>query len=63
MKIYNVIGYLIIFSYLLACMYFAPSHFGPWIGILIGAIYFISCWRVASGRCSSLGNRSSFTRL
>ena len=32
MKIYNVYGYLIILCYLLACMYFAPHHLGPWVG-------------------------------
>ncbi len=47
MKIYNFIGYLIIFLYLLACMVFAPAHFGPWIGMLIGGIYFVSCWFLA----------------
>lgn len=44
MKIYNVIGYLIIFSYVLACMYSAPAHFGPWRGMFIGGVYFIFCW-------------------
>ena len=44
LKIYNVFGYLIILCYMLACMYFAPPHFGPWIGLFIGAIYFIFCW-------------------
>ena len=44
MKIYNVTGYLIILCYMLACMYFAPTHLGPWIGMLIGGVYFIFCW-------------------
>jgi hypothetical protein len=47
MKIYNVTGYLIILSYMLACMYFAPTHLGSWIGMLIGGVYFISCWLLA----------------
>ena len=47
MKIYNVSGYLIILLYLLACMYFAPSHLGPWKGMLIGGIYFVACWFLA----------------
>jgi fatty-acid desaturase len=47
LKIYNFIGYLIIFLYLLACVVFAPAHFGPWIGMLIGGIYFVSCWFLA----------------
>ena len=44
MKIYNVTGYLIILCYMLACMVSAPAHLGPWIGLLIGGVYFIFCW-------------------
>ncbi len=44
MKIYNITGYLIIFCYMLACMYSAPAHLGPWTGMLIGGVYFIFCW-------------------
>ena len=44
MKIYNVAGYLIILAYLLACMYCAPAHLGPWIGLAVGSVYFIFCW-------------------
>src|SRR5258706_1681293 len=29
---------------MLACAYFAPTHLGPWIGMLIGGVYFIFCW-------------------
>ncbi len=29
---------------MLACMFFAPAHLGPWAGMLIGAAYFIFCW-------------------
>src|SRR5689334_21767751 len=47
MKIYNLWGYLIIFSYLLCCMFFAPAHLGPWLGLLIGGTYFIFCWFLA----------------
>jgi fatty-acid desaturase len=47
MKIYNLIGYLIILAYVLACMYSAPTHLGPWAGMLIGAAYFMSCWFLA----------------
>jgi len=46
-KIYNVYGYLIILLYLLACMYSAPAQLGPWVGLLIGAAYFIFCWFLA----------------
>ena len=44
MKIYNVTGYLIIFLYMLACMYTAPSSLGPWVGLLIGGVYFLFGW-------------------
>src|ERR1700722_17798188 len=44
MKTYNLIGYSIILLYMLTCTYFAPVHFGPWIGMLIAAAYFIFCW-------------------
>ena len=47
MKIYNIIGYAIIFLYVLACMYFAPAPLGPWKGLLIGGVYFIFCWFLA----------------
>jgi len=47
MKMYDVAGYLIILAYLLACMYSAPAHLGPWIGMLIGGVYFIFCWFMA----------------
>jgi stearoyl-CoA desaturase (delta-9 desaturase) len=46
-KIYSVIGYLIILLYALACMYFAPAQIGPWIGLLIGGAYFFFIWFVA----------------
>ena len=44
MKSYDVAGYAIILAYALACMYFAPSHIGPWLGLAIGAAYFLGCW-------------------
>jgi fatty-acid desaturase len=47
MKIYNVIGYVIIFVYLLACTYAAPARWGPWNGILIGGVYFVFSWFLA----------------
>src|SRR5262249_805774 len=47
MKIYNVYGYLIILLYLLACIYAAPAHWGPWTGLWIGGLYFIFCWFLA----------------
>src|SRR6201981_996996 len=47
MKIYNITGYLIILCYLLACTYSAPTHLGPWTGMLIGGVYFIFCWFLA----------------
>ena len=47
MKIYSATGYLIILLYVLACMYSAPSHLGPWTGTLIGGVYFVFCWFLA----------------
>ena len=47
MKIYNIIGYSIIVLYALGCVYFAPPEFGPWVGLLIGAAYFLFCWFLA----------------
>ena len=47
MKIYNFYGYLIILLYMLACVYSAPAHLGPWKGLFIGATYFIFCWFLA----------------
>ena len=44
MKIYNAAGYTIILIYALACAFFAPPHLGPWIGLLIGAAYFVGTW-------------------
>ena len=46
MRIYNVIGFAIIFLYAATCMYLAPLAFGPWAGLAIGAAYFIACWFV-----------------
>ena len=44
MKSYNAIGYGIILLYMLACAYTSPTHLGPWLGLIIGAAYFIFCW-------------------
>src|SRR5207247_960574 len=44
MKIYDVTGYLIIFFYMLACIYSAPTQLRPWTGILMGGAYLIFCW-------------------
>jgi fatty-acid desaturase len=44
MKIYNLIGYLIIVSYMLVCTYFAPAHLGLWNGMVIAGVYFVFCW-------------------
>src|SRR5271156_2008338 len=44
MKIYNLIGYLIILFYLMACLYFAPAHLALRTAMLISGIYFIFCW-------------------
>ena len=47
MKIYNLIGYLIILCYGLACMYFAPAHLGPWTGTVDRRSLFYFCWFLA----------------
>ena len=44
MKIYSATGYLIIVGYMAACAYSSPAHLGPWMGLLIGAAYFVFCW-------------------
>jgi len=44
MRIYSLMGYLVIVFYLLACMYSAPAQLGPWIGLLMGGAYLIFCW-------------------
>jgi sn-1 stearoyl-lipid 9-desaturase len=54
MKGYNVVGYTIILAYALACMYFAPAHIGPWMGLLIGAAYFVICWFIGGLYLSSV---------
>jgi fatty-acid desaturase len=46
-KIYNLTGYLIILSYMLACVYFAPARLGLWNAMSIAGIYFIFCWFLA----------------
>ena len=40
MKIYNVSGWLLVLAYALACMYFAPTDLGPWLGLLIAVPLF-----------------------
>ena len=47
MKIYNLVGYSIVLAYGVACLCFAPPHLGPWMGLLIGAAYFIVFWFLA----------------
>lgn len=47
MKIYNLVGYSIVLAYGVGCLYFAPPHLGPWLGLLIGAAYFIAFWFLA----------------
>ncbi len=44
MKPYNAYGFGIIFLYLGACMLSAPPEWGPWWGLLIGALYFVFIW-------------------
>ena len=47
MKIYNAVGYALLIAYAAGCLYFAPAHLGPWVGLLIGAAYIVACWLVA----------------
>jgi fatty-acid desaturase len=44
LRIYNAIGYTIIVVYAAACLYIAPAHLGPWIGLSIGMAYLMVCW-------------------
>jgi fatty-acid desaturase len=53
-KIYTAAGYAIIFLYALACMSFAPPRFSPWIGLCIGAAYFLACWFIGGLYLSSV---------
>lgn len=46
MRIYNAIGYGLIVAYALACARFAPPDLGPWMGLALGAAYFVVCWLV-----------------
>jgi fatty-acid desaturase len=47
MKIYNAFGYAILLAYALACMAAAPATVGPWLGLAIGAAYFLAFWFLA----------------
>jgi sn-1 stearoyl-lipid 9-desaturase len=47
MKSYSLVGYAIILVYGFACMALAPAAMGPWLGLLIGAIYFTVFWFLA----------------
>jgi len=53
-RIYNVAGYLLLIAYAAACVYFAPAHLGPWLGLVIGAAYLLACWFVAGLYLSSV---------
>jgi len=47
MKSYNLVGYSIVLAYVAGCLFFAPPHLGPWMGLLIGGSYFIAFWFLA----------------
>jgi stearoyl-CoA desaturase (delta-9 desaturase) len=47
MKIYNAAGYAILLGYILACIAVAPAGIGPWLGLAIGAGYFLFFWFLA----------------
>ena len=44
MKTYCAFGYAIILIYAAACARLAPPQLGPWIGLAIGAAYFVGTW-------------------
>jgi stearoyl-CoA desaturase (delta-9 desaturase) len=46
-KIYNLVGYLIIVSYLLASGIFAPSQLGLWAALSFAVAYFLFFWFLA----------------
>lgn len=54
MRIYNVVGYALLFGYAAACAYFAPPSIGAVAGVLIGAAYFLACWFIAGLYLSSV---------
>ena len=54
MKSHDVVGYMIVLAYALACIYFAPAHIGPWPGLLIGSIYFVVVWFIGGLYLSSV---------
>jgi fatty-acid desaturase len=47
MKIYNLVGYLIILIYVAGCLYLAPAHLGAPYSVLIGVAYFLVFWFMA----------------
>jgi fatty-acid desaturase len=44
LRIYNAVGYANLLVYAAASAYFAPAHFGPWIGLVVGVAYLVVCW-------------------
>ena len=44
MKSYDVVGYLLIVLYALACVAVAPPALGPWGGLAVAAGYFLVTW-------------------
>ena len=47
MRTYNVSGYAIILGYGCACAVMAPPALGPWLGVMVGAAYFLANWFIA----------------
>jgi len=43
-KIYNLVGYAIIVTYGLGCVWLSPPAMGPWAALLVGAVYFVAVW-------------------
>lgn len=44
MKSYNVVGYLLIVVYALACVAVAPPALGRWGGLAVATVYFLVTW-------------------
>jgi fatty-acid desaturase len=47
MKVYNAIGFIILALSLAAPALLAPASLGPWLGMAIGAAYFLFVWFLA----------------
>src|SRR6185436_10048918 len=44
MKTHNLIGYTLLILQVAAAYYFAPAALGPWLGMILGMLYFTAIW-------------------